>query len=99
MAIANHLLSQALARAIYAQKDIVILDDCLSGLDGHTENRVWHSLFGREGLLRRCRSTVLIASSSGTLKPSYNILSRLLTHFVSETLALLRPCCGFRQTR
>ncbi|CAI6342532.1 unnamed protein product [Periconia digitata] len=54
----------SLARAIYAQKDLVILDDCLSGLDGQTENRVWHSLFGREGLLRRCRSTVLIASSS-----------------------------------
>ncbi|KAF2731990.1 ABC multidrug transporter-like protein [Polyplosphaeria fusca] len=54
----------ALARAVYAQKDIIILDDCLSGLDQQTENRVWHSLFGREGLLRRCRSTVLIASSS-----------------------------------
>lgn len=54
----------ALARAIYAQKDIVILDDCLSGLDSQTENRVWHSLLGRDGLLRRCRSTVLITSSS-----------------------------------
>ncbi|KAJ4299242.1 hypothetical protein N0V90_004486 [Kalmusia sp. IMI 367209] len=59
----------ALARAIYAQKDVVILDDCLSGLDGQTENRVWHSLFGREGLLRRCRSTVLIASSSAKRLP------------------------------
>ncbi|CAJ2506119.1 Uu.00g002490.m01.CDS01 [Anthostomella pinea] len=54
----------ALARAVYAQKDLVILDDCLSGLDGATENRVWHSLLGRDGLLRRCRSTVLITSSS-----------------------------------
>ncbi|KAF2475450.1 canalicular multispecific organic anion transporter 1 [Lindgomyces ingoldianus] len=54
----------ALARAVYAQKDIIILDDCLSGLDTQTENKVWHSLFGRDGLLRRCRSTVLIASSS-----------------------------------
>ncbi|KAF2186291.1 canalicular multispecific organic anion transporter 1 [Zopfia rhizophila CBS 207.26] len=59
----------ALARAIYAQKDIVVLDDCLSGLDSQTENRVWHSLFGREGLLRRCRSTVLIASSSAKRLP------------------------------
>lgn len=59
----------ALARAIYAQKDLVILDDCLSGLDGQTENRIWHSLFGREGLLRRCRSTVLIASSSAKRLP------------------------------
>jgi ABC-type multidrug transport system fused ATPase/permease subunit len=59
----------ALARAIYAQKDIVILDDCLSGLDSQTENRVWHSLFGRDGLLRRCRSTVLITSSSAKRLP------------------------------
>ncbi|KAF2119372.1 P-loop containing nucleoside triphosphate hydrolase protein [Lophiotrema nucula] len=59
----------ALARAVYAQKDIIILDDCLSGLDTQTENRVWHSLFGREGLLRRCRSTVLIASSSAKRLP------------------------------
>lgn len=59
----------ALARAIYAQKDIVIIDDCLSGLDGQTENRIWHSLLGREGLLRRCRTTVLIASSSAKRLP------------------------------
>jgi hypothetical protein len=42
----------------------VILDDCLSGLDGQTENKIWHGLFGRDGLLKRCRTTVLIASSS-----------------------------------
>ncbi|KAF1951521.1 hypothetical protein CC80DRAFT_553172 [Byssothecium circinans] len=59
----------ALARAIYAQKDLVVLDDCLSGLDGQTENRVWHSLLGRDGLLRRCRTTVLIASSSAKRLP------------------------------
>ncbi|KAF2020289.1 ABC transporter [Aaosphaeria arxii CBS 175.79] len=59
----------ALARAVYAQKDIIILDDCLSGLDTQTENRVWHSLFGREGILRRCRTTVLIASSSAKRLP------------------------------
>ncbi|KAL1591926.1 hypothetical protein SLS60_011518 [Paraconiothyrium brasiliense] len=61
--------TQALARAVYAQRDIVILDDCLSGLDGQTENRVWHSLFGQHGLLRRCRTTVLIASSSAKRLP------------------------------
>nr|WOF01069.1 canalicular multispecific organic anion transporter 1 [Corynespora cassiicola] len=58
-----------LARAVYAQKDIIILDDCISGLDSHTENRIWHGLLGREGLLRRCRSTVLIASSSAKRLP------------------------------
>lgn len=73
------LFLQALARAIYAQKDIVILDDCLSGLDGQTENRIWHSLFGREGLLKRFRSTVLVASSSGKISaiifPNYSCIS------------------------
>jgi len=59
----------ALARAVYAQKDIIILDDCLSGLDGQTENRIWHSLFGYEGLLKRCRTTVLVASSSAKRLP------------------------------
>ncbi|ORY11757.1 hypothetical protein BCR34DRAFT_455438, partial [Clohesyomyces aquaticus] len=59
----------ALARAVYAQKDIIILDDCLSGLDTQTENRIWHSLLGRDGLLRRLRSTVIIASSSAKRLP------------------------------
>jgi ATP-binding cassette, subfamily C (CFTR/MRP), member 1 len=55
----------ALARAIYSQKDIIILDDALSGLDADTENRVFHSLLGRDGLLRKHHTTVVIASSSG----------------------------------
>jgi len=59
----------ALARAIYAQKDLVILDDALSGLDADTENRVFHNLLGRSGLLRKHRSTVLIASSSAKRLP------------------------------
>ncbi|RPA78129.1 putative ABC multidrug transporter [Ascobolus immersus RN42] len=59
----------ALARAIYARKDFVILDDCLSGLDSETENRVFHSLLGANGLLRRFHTTVLIASSSAKRLP------------------------------
>jgi hypothetical protein len=43
----------------------VILDDVLSGIDASTENHIFHSLFGRNGLLPRLRSTVLFASSSG----------------------------------
>ena len=55
----------ALARAIYARKDLVILDDVLSGLDADTENRVFHNLLGNNGLLRKHNTTVLIASSAG----------------------------------
>lgn len=56
---------KALARAIYAQKEVVILDDVLTGIDAATENHIFHSLLGRDGLLRRLRSTVILASSSG----------------------------------
>ena len=54
----------ALARAVYARRDMCILDDVLSGLDLDTENRVFHSLLGLDGLLRRQSATVILASSS-----------------------------------
>ncbi|KFA71226.1 hypothetical protein S40288_03837 [Stachybotrys chartarum IBT 40288] len=53
----------ALARAVYAQKDTIILDDVFSGLDAHTENLVFHNLLGVHGILRQARSTVIFASS------------------------------------
>ncbi|EEP79833.1 hypothetical protein UREG_04679 [Uncinocarpus reesii 1704] len=54
----------SLARAVYAQKEVVILDDVLSGLDASTENHIFHNLLGRNGLLRRLHSTVILVSSS-----------------------------------
>jgi ATP-binding cassette subfamily C (CFTR/MRP) protein 1 len=70
----------------------VILDDCLSGLDGQTENKIWHGLFGRDGLLKRCRTTVLIASSSSKscLRPSV-LACTLLTTLVTTAKRL--PYC------
>lgn len=62
---------QSLARAVYAQKDIVILDDFLSGLDAATENHVFRNLLGESGLLRRLHSTVVISSSSRTFIPQF----------------------------
>ena len=59
----------ALARAIYARRDMVILDDVLSGLDSDTENRVFRSLLGIDGLLRRQSATVVMASSSSRRLP------------------------------
>lgn len=61
-------LFQALARAVYARRKIVILDDVLSGLDNTTEHHVFHNLLGEKGILREMKSTVLIASSSGTIQ-------------------------------
>ncbi|KAF4342275.1 multidrug resistance [Fusarium beomiforme] len=53
----------SLARAVYSQKSIVILDDIFSGLDTHTENAVFHNLLGTHGILRQFNTTVIMASS------------------------------------
>ncbi|KAJ5546687.1 hypothetical protein N7494_004272 [Penicillium frequentans] len=54
----------ALARAVYARRKIIILDDALSGLDSTTENHIFHNLFGHMGLLRETGTSMIIASSS-----------------------------------
>jgi ATP-binding cassette subfamily C (CFTR/MRP) protein 1 len=53
-----------LARALYARKPVLILDDILSGLDKTTEMMVFQRVFGQTGLLRRSNSTVLLATHS-----------------------------------
>lgn len=63
--VVDSLIIQALARAVYSRGELVLLDDVLSGLDSKTENAVFHSLLGREGLLRRAGMTILLASSDG----------------------------------
>jgi ABC-type multidrug transport system fused ATPase/permease subunit len=60
----------SLARALYSQKAIVILDDVFSGLDAHTESAIFHNLLGSHGILRDLKTTVIVASSRGT----YNTL-------------------------
>lgn len=55
----------SLARAVYAQKNFIILDDVFSGLDVHTENAVFHNLLGTHGILRQFKATVIMASSRG----------------------------------
>ncbi|KAJ5370421.1 uncharacterized protein N7496_006513 [Penicillium cataractarum] len=54
----------ALARAVYARRKIIILDDALSGLDATTESHIFHNLFGNMGLLREIGTSVIVASSS-----------------------------------
>ena len=56
---------------MYAKKDVLILDDVLSGLDAETENRVFYNLLGPNGLLRKHNSTVFIASSAGQFSFPY----------------------------
>lgn len=54
----------ALARALYARKPVLIMDDILSGLDKSTEMLVFRRVFGKNGLLRKSNSTVVLATHS-----------------------------------
>lgn len=56
---------QALARAIYAQKSVIVLDDILNALDIATANTLVERLFSPQGLLRTGRTTVILGSHSG----------------------------------
>ncbi|KAH7350682.1 P-loop containing nucleoside triphosphate hydrolase protein [Rhexocercosporidium sp. MPI-PUGE-AT-0058] len=52
----------ALARAVYARRSIVVLDDVISAIDGKTEALVVERLFGKRGLFRKLGSTVILAT-------------------------------------
>ena len=51
-----------LARAVYACKDVVMLDDIFSGLDADTEEHISRNLFAKGGLFRRLGTTVLLVT-------------------------------------
>jgi len=55
----------ALARAIYTRAPIVILDDPFNGLDGRTETAILEAVLGRQGLLRKQKTLVVWATSTG----------------------------------
>ncbi|RDA86714.1 hypothetical protein CP532_4180 [Ophiocordyceps camponoti-leonardi (nom. inval.)] len=52
----------ALARAIYARTDLMILDDILSALDSKTAANIMSRLFGDNGLLKKRQVTVVLAT-------------------------------------
>lgn len=56
---------QALARTLYDNCDMVILDDPFSALDGRTEEQVIENLFGSQGLFRTRKTTVLWITNGG----------------------------------
>ncbi|OAA36693.1 ABC transporter, transmembrane domain, type 1 [Beauveria brongniartii RCEF 3172] len=51
----------ALARAIFAGQDLIILDDTLSALDASTQRHITNNLFGPNGLFKELGTTVLRA--------------------------------------
>ncbi|KAF2837197.1 P-loop containing nucleoside triphosphate hydrolase protein [Patellaria atrata CBS 101060] len=54
----------ALARAVYSRKSTLVIDDVLSGLDSTTEKLVFTRIFGRNGILRKCNATIILATHS-----------------------------------
>jgi ABC-type transport system involved in cytochrome bd biosynthesis fused ATPase/permease subunit len=58
--------NQAIARAVYSRKGFLVLDDVLSSLDATTEDIVFTSLWGENGLLKGTQITTVLASSDGT---------------------------------
>lgn len=54
----------SLARALYLESDLLVLDDIFSGLDADTEEKVFQRVFGPGGLLRRRHSTVVLCTHS-----------------------------------
>ena len=65
---------QALARAVYSRRAILILDDVLSGLDGRTTNVIFKRLLGRKGLLRELGITIILATNASEKLTSSNKL-------------------------
>jgi ATP-binding cassette subfamily C (CFTR/MRP) protein 1 len=52
----------SLARALYARKPILAIDDMLAGLDSTTEKLVFDRVFGCNGVLRKANATVILAT-------------------------------------
>jgi ABC-type multidrug transport system fused ATPase/permease subunit len=54
----------SLARALYLQTELLILDDVFSGLDAETEEHVFNQIFGSHGVVRRRGTTVVMCTNS-----------------------------------
>ncbi|KAK3192091.1 hypothetical protein K4F52_001718 [Lecanicillium sp. MT-2017a] len=58
------ILGLALARALLADCDVIVLDDIFSALDGETESSIYKTLFGAGGALEQRKATVILVSNS-----------------------------------
>ncbi|KAF7360909.1 hypothetical protein MSAN_01120800 [Mycena sanguinolenta] len=75
----------AIARAVYARADLVLLDDVFSALDGETEAHVFASLLGPEGMLKG-KTTVLVTHGVHHLPSADKVVvmdAGTITHFGS----------------
>ncbi|KAJ3496549.1 hypothetical protein NLG97_g2579 [Lecanicillium saksenae] len=53
----------SLARSVYEQKDILVIDDVFSALDPETSRQIFRNLFGPGGLVRRWGCTVIMTTN------------------------------------
>lgn len=54
----------SVARALYAEKDVIIFDDVLSGLDANTKAEVFKRVFGSQGIIRQRGATAILCTHS-----------------------------------
>ncbi|KAI1803292.1 putative ABC multidrug transporter [Daldinia bambusicola] len=54
----------SLARCLYLQSDLVIMDDVLSGLDADTEDLIFQRVFGESGILKQRQTTSILCTHS-----------------------------------
>ncbi|KAF5267203.1 hypothetical protein FOXYS1_1935 [Fusarium oxysporum] len=52
----------SLARALYLETDLLLIDDILSGLDNSTGSDVFRRVFGPDGLMRRRGATAILCT-------------------------------------
>uniref|UniRef100_A0A158PAR8 ABC transporter domain-containing protein n=1 Tax=Angiostrongylus cantonensis TaxID=6313 RepID=A0A158PAR8_ANGCA len=57
----------ALARAIYQDRDVYLLDDPLSAVDAHVSKHIFTNVIGSEGLLK-CKTRILVTHALSFLK-------------------------------
>ncbi|KAI0105969.1 putative ABC multidrug transporter [Daldinia grandis] len=89
----------SLARALYLQSDLLVLDDIFSGLDADTEEQVFRQVFGPDGLIRRRRSTVILCTHSIRHLPAADYIIALGNGTVVEQGGFdeLMTCQGYVQ--
>lgn len=64
---------QALARALYSRKPVILLDDVLTGLDRETEKSVLEAVFAQQGIVKEAHQTAVLATNSG-LHPYFSLI-------------------------
>ncbi|XP_049267028.1 ATP-binding cassette sub-family C member 3 [Rhipicephalus sanguineus] len=87
----------ALARAVYSESSVYLLDDTLSALDVHVAAKVFDKVIGQHGLLRK-KTRLVVCTQTQYLQQMKKILlvaDRQVTSFNSVSELLQDPRCAF----